>query len=210
MTPRTIERFFRILADEFGQQATILVTGAAAGSLWGHVRPSRDIDFGVQLTTPNPRKWEAFQVAVDRTVQRTGIQANYAEDIDRWSSVSLLDYRRHTVFYRRVGKLEVRVLDPVYWSIGKLGRYFDLDVHDVVAVLRRKQVPLRRLLVVLAKTLRASPRSTSVFQFRLQVEHFLRTHGRAVWGRRFDPEAAIRIFHRAAGIRVLQRQPTPS
>lgn len=202
MHPRNIERFFRILAEEFGRGATIIVTGAAAGSLWGHVRPSRDIDFNVQLLRRTPQGWEAFRVAADRTVQRTGIQVNYAEDIDRWSSISLLDYRRHTAVYRRFGKLDVRLLDPVYWSIGKLGRYFDLDVHDVVAVFKRKRVPAQRLLSVWAKSLRASPHSTSVFQFRVQVEHFLRTHGRQIWGKRFDPDAAVLQFRHAAGIRV--------
>lgn len=202
MDPRTIDRFFRILAKEFGRRATVIVTGAAAGSLWGHVRPSRDIDFGVELLSRNPPAWDAFQTAVDRTSRQTGLQVNYAEDIDRWSSISLLDWRRHTVRYRRFGKLEVRLLDPVYWAIGKLGRYFDLDVHDVVAVLKRKRLPASRALRVWANALRASPRSPAVFQFRTQVEHFLRSYGRTIWGRRFDPEAAVRAFHRAAGIRA--------
>lgn len=200
MQPRTIDRFFRILADEFGRQATLIVTGAAAGSLWGHVRPSRDIDFGVVLAGRNPQAWHAFQAAVDRTSRQTGIQVNYAEDIDRWSSITLLDWRRHAVRYRRFGKLDVRVLDPVYWSIGKMGRYFDLDVHDLVAVLTRRRIPATRLIRVWAKALRASPHSPAVFQFRVQVEHFLRVHGRGIWGRRFDADAAIRQFHRAAEI----------
>jgi hypothetical protein len=210
MDPRTIDRFFRILAREFGRRTTVIVTGAAAGSLWGHVRPSRDIDFGVELPRRDPPAWDAFQAAVDRTSQQTGIQANYAEDIDRWSSISLLDWRRHTVRHRRFGKLEVRVLDPIYWSIGKLGRYFDLDVHDMVAVLKRKHLPASRVLRVWATALRASPRSTALFQFRTHVEHFLRAYGRTIWGRRFDPGTAIRTFHQAAGIRLAPRKPTPS
>ena len=200
MNPRAIERFFNTLAREFDGSATIIVTGAAAGSLWGHIRPSQDIDFGFQLGGNKRAGWERFQAAVTRTVQRTGIQANYAEDIDRWSSITLLDYRRHTVPYRRVGKLQIRLLDPVYWSIGKLGRYFDLDVDDVVAVLRRKKVPAASTIDVWARALRASPRSTAITQFRIQVEHFLRVYGKKVSGRSFDPEAALRRFHHTAGI----------
>ena len=206
MTPRAIERFFRILAKEFGQRATIILTGAAAGALWGHIRPSRDIDFGIMLASRNRRTWDAFQAAVDRAIQHTGIQVNYTEDLDRWGSISLLDWRHHTRPYWRFGVLEVRTLDPVYWSIGKLSRYFDLDVHDVVAVLQHERLPLRRLLAVWAKALKTSPHSPAVFQFRIQVEHFLRTHGRTIWGKRFDASAAIRDFHRAAGIRS---SPTP-
>ena len=200
MNPRTINRFFRLLAKECDRRATIILTGAAAGSLWGHVRPSRDIDFGVELVGRHPQGWDAFQVAVERTIRQTGIDVNYAEDIDRWSSITLLDYRRHTLPYRRFGKLSVRLLDPAYWSIGKLGRYFDLDVHDLVAVLRRQRVPLLRLIRIWAKALRESPRSPALFQFRTHVEHFLRAHGRSIWGKRFDPDAAIRQFHRAAGV----------
>ena len=210
MTPRAIERFFQTLAREFGGAAAIIVTGAAAGSLWGHIRPSQDIDFGFQLVGHDPTGWEQFQAAVDRTVRQTGIQANYAEDIDRWSSITLLDYKRHTVPYRRFGKLKIRLLDPVYWSIGKLGRYFDLDVDDLVTVLRHKKVPAASAIHVWATALRASPRSTAVTQFRIQVGHFLRTHGRTIWGRQFDAEAAVRQFHRAAGLRPTPRKPAPS
>ncbi len=202
MDPRAIDRFFRLLAEEFGKPATVVITGAAAGSLWGHIRPSRDIDFGITLTSRHPAIWNLFQAAVDRASRQTGIQGNYAEDIDRWSSISFLDWRRHTLAYRRFGKLRVRLLDPAYWSIGKLGRYFDLDVHDLVTVLKRKRLPLLRVLRLWAKALRASPRSSAVFQFRTQVEHFLRLYGRTIWGRRFDYEAALRLFHRHAGIHL--------
>ena len=200
MTSRMIDRFFRILAREFGRPATIILTGAAAGALLGHVRPSRDIDFGVRLRRRSPRDQEAFQAAVERTVRQTRIQTNYAEDIDRWSSISLLDYRRHTAIHRRFGTLEVRLLDPAYWSIGKLGRYYDLDAHDLVAVLKRRRVPLGRLLTIWAKALRASPLSSAVFQFRMHAEHFLHVHGRAIWGRTFNSERAVTRFHRLARI----------
>ncbi|MBI4598186.1 MAG: hypothetical protein HY737_07305 [Candidatus Omnitrophica bacterium] len=200
MNPKTIDRFFRILAREFKRPGTLIVTGAAAGSLWGHVRPSQDIDFGVQLAGKARATWEQFQVAVNRTIEQTGIQVNYAEDIDRWGSITLLDYRRHTLPYRRFGALTVRLLDPIYWSIGKLGRYYALDVQDVVTVLKRQRVPSASLIRVWAKALRESPKSPALWQFRQQVEHFLRTYGREIWGRRFDAEAALRQFHRAAGI----------
>lgn len=202
MHPRRIERFFRTLDREFGRPATIVLTGAAAGSLLGRIRPSQDIDFSVALASRSPEVWEAFQAAVERAVRETGIQANYAEDIDRWSAITLLDYRRHTVRWRRIGQVTVRVLDPVYWSIGKVGRYLELDVEDLVAVLRRTRTPLARLLAVWARALRASPRSTAVTQFRRQAEHFLRSYGRTVWGRRFDADGAVRRFHQAAGVRV--------
>lgn len=200
MTPRTINRFFRTLAQEFTEPATLIVTGAAAASLWGHVRPSQDIDFGVRLPGRQPAAWERFQAAVNRTTQRTGIHVNYAEDLERWSSITLLDYQRHTLPYQRIGRLNIRLLHPLYWSIGKLARYFALDVDDLVTVLKRRRLPLASAIRVWAAALRASPRSTALPQFRSQVEDFLRTHGRTIWGRRFDADAAVHRFLRQARI----------
>jgi hypothetical protein len=50
------------------------------------------------------------------------------------------------------------------------------------------------------RALRASPPSTSQFQFRQNVERFLADEGRSIWGRRFDPAELIRRFHRSAKI----------
>lgn len=200
MTGRQIQRFFQVLARELDEPATVIITGAAAGSLLGHVRPSLDIDFAIRSSRHDRRSWQRIEGAVERTVRLTGIQANFAEDIDRWGLISLLDYPRHTHPYRRFGKLNVRVLDPAYWSIGKMSRYLDPDVRDLVSVLKRQRVPASLLVRVWARALRASPRSMALSQFRRQAENFLRAYGRAIWGTRFDSEQAIRLFHRQAGI----------
>jgi len=66
--------------------------------------------------------------------------------------------------------------------------------------LRGERLPSGRLARLCGESLRASPRSTHLFLFRKQVEHFFREHGTVVWGRRFDAVRAVAIFHRAAGI----------
>lgn len=201
MTPRQIDRFFRILASELDRPASVILTGAAAGSVWGHVRPSLDVDFAIRLPARrNRRDWQRVATAVERTTRLTAIQANYAEDIDRWGAISLMDYRRRAIPYRRFGKLDVRLLDPATWSIGKLTRYLDPDVHDLIAVLKRQRVPMARLVRVWGKALRASPPSTTCTQFRKQTEHFLYTYGRTIWGRGFNPTQAIQQFRREARI----------
>ncbi len=207
MNQRQIATFFRVLSRELNRPARVILTGAAAGSIWGSARPSLDIDFAITLRRNRAAQWEAVELAVARTTRLTGIPANYAEDIDRWGQISLLDYRRHTRLYRRIGTLEVRLLDPAYWSIGKISRYLDPDVRDVVGALRRQRVPTARVIGVWARALRASPKSAALTQFRRQAEHFLRSHGRAIWGTQFDPDAAVQQFRRAAGIRVA---PPPS
>lgn len=186
-----------MLAQELDAPARIILTGAAAGSLWGHVRPSLDIDFAIALVRRGRARWTALEGAVERTIALTGIRANYAEDIDRWGAIVLLDWRHHTVPYRTFGALQVRLLDPAYWSIGKLSRYLDSDVQDLVAVLTRQKVDATRLIRLWAQALRASPRSAACTQFRRQAEHFLRAYGRTIWGRGFDPERAIQRFSRS-------------
>lgn len=200
MNRTQIDGFFRVLAEQWGGKGIVLLTGAAAASIWGHVRPSVDIDFAVQLKRRGRSVWGKLEDAIDRTVRLTGIQANYAEDIDRWGLITLLDYRRHTRPYRRFGPLEVRLLDPAYWSIGKMTRYLDPDVRDMIQVFKRQNVAADHLARLWGRALKRSPRSTALSQFRRQVEHFLRSHGRAVWGRKFAPERALRRFYKEAGI----------
>lgn len=198
MHPRQIDRFFRVFARELAAPATVILTGAAAGSLWGHVRPSLDVDFAIRPARGRRLpSWSRIERAAERTVRLTGIRANYAEDIDRWSAVSLLDYARHTTRYRRFGDLEVRLLDPLYWSIGKVTRYLSPDERDLVAVLQARRVAPSPLVHLWARALRQSPRSPALTQFRRQAEHFLRTHGRTIWGADFDAEHALWQFRLA-------------
>lgn len=200
MSRRQVEQFFRVFSKELNEPATVILTGAAAGALWGHVRPSRDVDFAIQPRRRDRGCWERIEAAVERATQVTGITANYAQDIDRWGTISLMDYQTHTRPYRRFGVVQVRLMDPAYWSIGKVSRYIGPDVRDLVAVFKTEKIPPARLLKVWGKALRASPPSDSQFQFRRNVENFLQVYGRAIWGKSFEPEGAVRRFHREAGI----------
>lgn len=200
MTRTRIQRFFATLARELGAPARVYVTGAAAAALWGSARPSVDIDFGLELRTKSAGWWQKAEAAVTRTAQLTGIAASAAEDIDRWGMITLLDYRRTSRLYERVGRLEIRLLDPTRWAIGKLTRYLDSDLRDVSAVFKKKQVTAATAARTWGTALRASPPSTSQLAFRRNVEHFFAEQGPRVWGRSFDPTRAIRLFHRSAGI----------
>ncbi len=203
MTRRRIERFLATLAAELDAPARAYVTGAAAAALWGRVRPSVDIDFGLEFRGRGRAKvsrWDDLQRAVDRTTKLTGIPANVAEDIDRWGMITLLDYKRSARRYRTFGKLEVKLLKPVNWSIGKLTRRLDADLSDVVEVFKRLGTSATAAATTWGRALRASPASTAQFQFRRNVEDFLRRHGPAIWGRAFDAEATIRVFDRWARI----------
>jgi hypothetical protein len=207
MTRRRIEKFLAVLAGELAVPARAYLTGAAAAALWGRVRPSLDVDLGLELlpgkagTARSARTsngWDVIQAAVDRTVRLTGIATSAAADIDRWGMITLLDYKRTSRLYRRFGKLEVRLLDPANWAIGKLTRYLDPDVRDVIEVFRKNGVDATRAARLWGRALRASPPSTAQFQFRRNVEDFLRRRGRATWGPPFDAATVLRAFERAA------------
>lgn len=201
MTRHRIEKFLAVLGAELQISARAYVTGAAAAALWGRVRPSLDIDLGIEPRgKPRNAAWPQIQDAVERAARLTGIAASAAADIDRWGMITLLDYRRTSRLHARYGRLEVRLLDPANWAIGKLTRFLEPDVRDVSEVLRRQGVGAIRAARVWGRALRASPPSTAQFQFRQNVETFLESQGARIWGARFDAAPVLRAFTRAAGI----------
>ncbi len=129
MNRKQIEHYFKIVDKIYAKKCRIILTGAAAGALYGRVRATMDIDFSAEAAD-----WEGFSKAVEEASVRTGIAAQYAEDIDRWSAITFMDYKKHTFIYGRFGRTEVRLMEPSYWAIGKLSRYLDPDIGDLVRV----------------------------------------------------------------------------
>lgn len=201
MNRKEIERFFKGIAMDFRGEATVFLTGAAAGSVMGGVRPSLDVDFGIQLKSRDPKVWNQLVSAIEKNKTLTGLGTNYDEDIDRWGMITLLDYKKHTKAFKRFGSLAVRVLEPAYWSIGKMTRYLDPDVQDMVAVFKAQKTPAVKLAKLWGKALKASPRSEALSTFRKQVEHFLRAYGPGIWGKKFEASKAIAEFYRSAGLK---------
>jgi hypothetical protein len=200
MNPKEIERFFKGIAKDYPGDATVYLTGAAAGALMGGVRPSLDVDFGVEIKGANANGWEQLIAAIEKNKRLTGLGGNYDEDIDRWGMITLMDYQKHAKLYKQYGKLKVKVLEPAYWSIGKMTRYLHPDIADMEMVFRKKKVPPTVLTEVWGKALKSSPRSASLLLFRRQVEDFLVHSGPKIWGKAFDATGAIGNFHRSAQI----------
>lgn len=206
MTEKEIIQYFKELSSLFQHSARVLLTGAVAGSIYGGVRATMDVDFALEFKTRSKaskqKLWEEFQQAAEKVRERTKISAQYAEDIDRWSSITYLDYKKHTKKYKNFGKIEVRILDPAYWAIGKFTRFILQDERDLVQVLRQTKTPWKELLRVLGHALKKSPKSTVCFQFRTHVENFLKIHGKEIWGKGFSIEKGIAEFHESAGIKA--------
>lgn len=204
MNRHEIIRYFRTVAKLYREPCRIILTGAAAGALYGRIRATLDLDFALRLPARSPvRKemsWREFVACAREATRRTGIAAEYAEDIDRWSSISYLDYERRTRAFKRFGKIEVRLLEPAYWAIGKLARYLEPDILDVCEVMKRTRTRAEKLATVLGRALRKSPRSTACELFQRQVEDFFRTRGRGIWGKNYRSEKTIALFRRYTGI----------
>ncbi len=197
MNKRQIERYFETLAKIYPKKCEVILTGAAAAALYGSVRATMDIDFSAAT-----KDWESFVKAVAETSARMAIDAQFTEDIDRWSSITLMDYKKHTFIYKRFGSIEVHLMEPAYWALGKLSRYLDSDIRDIVKVFRKLGTPWPEAASVAGRALRRSPKSTACFLFRRQTEDFFRRFGKKVWGRNFDAEKAVTLFQDEAGIKL--------
>ena len=200
LTIPQIEQFFEILDAEFGQDAEAILVGAAAGNIMGSQRPSMDIDFAIEITKNSDANWQLLESAIKKAMDKTGIQTNYAEDVDRWGMITILDYKSKTKLYNKYGKLVLKILDPAYWSIGKMTRFLDPDIKDMINVFRKEKVPPTYLAEVWGKALKESPRSAILIRFRRQVEYFFESYGTKIWGRNFNSSKAIKQFHNSAGI----------
>jgi hypothetical protein len=198
LRPADLSRFLVALAERLSFPVRIVLTGGCEAMLLGGTRPTGDVDFGV--VHPGEKRWPAVEAAILEAAGAAGVAVQYSTDIDRWSSVAIPPGRFTTTPFRRIGRLSVHLLAPRCWAVYKLARYLDTDLDDLRIVLRRAAVPPLALARLCGESLRASPRSTRLFVFRRHVEHFLTTHGPAVWGRSFDAARAIAAFHRAARI----------
>ena len=202
MKKNTIDLFFTELDRRLQRPAEVILTGAAAGALMGHVRPSLDIDFEIRLEGRRVRNRDSslLETAIQETSKKTGLAVNYSKDISRWSMIEYLDYREKARLYKVIGKISVKVMSPEHWTLGKMGRFLEIDIRDLLKVIKKKKLRSRRLVALWANALRSSILSIEKGRFRDHVFYFLTTHGKKLWGRDFDPERAIRHFKRAAGL----------
>ena len=192
-----IDRFFVDLGRRIDRPIQVVLTGAAAGILQGMERATLDIDFEIRLKrvageSDSAARWEAVQRAIADAARATGITPQYDEDIDKWSSIALPS--KHSRLYRRFGKVEVRILDPGLWAIGKLTRYLSTDIQDLRIVLKSANISSRATVRLWGTALGISPASSSQITFRKQVEAFLDQYAGEIWGRSTDSTRLKRLF----------------
>ncbi len=191
MRKRQIDFFFRELDKALHLKAEIILLGASAGSLMGHIRPSVDIDFEIRPARRVQNKRE-FEEKILQTARKAAVAVNFSENVSHGSMVSYLDYRKTARDYKKFGKLNVKLIAPEYWTIGKIARYYALDAKDTAAIIRRKKLKPASLVRLWRRALDSSDLSLEIGQFKKHAVHFLKSYGRKLWGKDFKFEAYAR------------------
>jgi hypothetical protein len=185
--------YFRDLGKKLETPVVVAVTGGIAASILADERTTDDIDFAI---LKGIKQHQEITKLLDALAEEHGIAVQYSEDIGRWSMIDMLDWRRHSKPYHRFGMLEVRVLEPLYWSIGKVSRGMQRDFDDIVKVFKKKKIPWEKAVRLWSKALRKSPVSESRGQALRQMEDFFTHEGKKVWARTFEPKAALAELRR--------------
>ena len=189
MKQQDIDRFFRVLSQEWPHPTRIILTGGVLARLFGGERPTLDIDFEAQT-----KDFELFSKALERVKKITKILPQFSADIDHWSQVSLLDYREHLVPYKQFGSIKVFLMDPAHWSIGKIARYYNQDAVDLATVFTKTKPDPLTIAKVWRKALIKSPPSTTLFGVKKNAIHFFKTHGQSIWGQQLDIGKVVEIL----------------
>jgi len=187
-----------LLGKRVGFPVQIILTGGGAAILEGVSRATRDLDFQIVLRTRSASRRQAFQDAILHVERATGIAAQYDAAIETWSSISWPARRPKSFPYKRFGTIDVRVLDPLWWSVGKLTRYLSYDISDVMTVFKHMRISSEQAARAWGQALGRSPLSNAQPIFRRQVLDFFAAHGRRLWGTSFDADTTTRVFLRSA------------
>ena len=187
MRPSEAEIFFAGLGRDLKRPVVIALTGGIAAGLLADPRVTDDIDFAILRAIQAD---EDLEKELQQAARRHKVVLQYSRDIDRWSSVTFLDWKKHSQPWKKFGKLEVRILDPYYWSIGKIARGTEWDLRDLEMVFKAQKMDWKKAAKLWARALRKSPPSSALFNARQRMERFFGSSGKKIWGAKFDPVAA--------------------
>src|SRR5437016_5622030 len=183
MKIRDIQRFFEELDRRIDRPVQVILTGGAAAILQGVQRITYDIDFEIHFLKPGPtpaKNWDLIQKALAETGLATGITPQYEIDIDQWNTIPLPTKKSRR--YALIGQVDVRLLDPGLWAIGKLTRYLGTDVEDLRAVLKTGKTDPQQMARLWGAALGMSPPSNMQSLFSRQVESFFDRYAHEIWG----------------------------
>lgn len=171
-----VNLFFKKLSELITEEIDVYLLGGCALIILGASRTTQDIDFEIRG-------------ASDETIERIqqfcndkNIPVNFSEDAGMWGMISINNNRDTALPYSDFGKINVKILDPLDMSIGKIERFTDIDVQDVTYLIKKFSMKPEELLTAWARALNKSLKSEKIFLFRKQVESFIKTYSKELWG----------------------------
>ena len=120
--------------------------------------------------------------------------------------IHLLDYRQSALAYRQIGRLRLKVMEPAHWTIGKMGRFLEVDIRDVIRMTQRKKLKPEKLIGLWGRALHSSPLSMNLGIFGRNVTYFIKHYGKHVWGKDFNADKMIALFEKTAGIQKEKKE----
>jgi hypothetical protein len=177
MTRKDIDRFFEEFSNHCSRPVQIYLTGGVASWFLGGSRPTRDIDFAVSDGS------EDIVRGLEDVSRDLRIPIQYSDDIQRWGMINVPNIYENATPYKNFGAVSVHLLAPEKWAIGKLNRYLESDLEDLIAVFRKQKPDLLATLAYWRRALRESPASPQQALFKRQAGHFLKHYGKSIWGK---------------------------
>lgn len=190
MKKKEVDLFFKALATQISEPLQFYITGGVASWLMGGHRPTQDIDFAVR----GSKNWNALSEQIYKTSQTHKIVVEFAEDISRWGMIGLADFTLRAKLYKKFGSLQVYLLEPSIWSIGKISRYLADDISDLEIVFKKQKVKPETVIKTWIEALKESPKSSEQILFVKKVEDFLKNSGPKIWGKKFGVERYSQQF----------------
>ncbi|OHC02620.1 MAG: hypothetical protein A3H23_09995 [Planctomycetes bacterium RIFCSPLOWO2_12_FULL_40_19] len=171
-----VNLFFKRLSELVTEKIDVYLLGGCALIILGASRTTQDIDFEIKGASDETIE-RIQQFCIDKN-----IPVNFSEDAGMWGMISINNNRDTALPYSDFGKINVRILDPLDMSIGKIERFTDIDVQDVTYLIKKFSINAEELLTAWARALNKSLKSEKNFLFRKQVESFIKTYSKKLWG----------------------------
>ncbi|MBF0491937.1 MAG: hypothetical protein HQM15_04075 [Deltaproteobacteria bacterium] len=192
MNKKKLEQFFKNISKRLKYPAEFYLTGGVAAWFLGNSRPTEDLDFALKCKT----NWEEISKELQLVSKNDQIPIEFSEDISRWGMVGYSDFTKGAKLIRQYPKLKIYLLDPVIWSVGKMNRFTENDVRDILKVFRKQKVSFHKVIKIWSEALKNSPKSSEQILFIKKVEAFFKKEGHKIWAKNFDEKKAFMDFRK--------------
>lgn len=175
-TIKDVEKFFKDLSGFITEEITVYLLGGCALLALGASRSTQDIDFEIKCLNSDTID-KIFNFCMER---KTAV--NFSEDVGKWGMINISSNRNSAKFFAKYGTVLVNILSPFDMIIGKIERFTDTDIEDVLFLLKKNHINSDELLTAWANALKNSLKSEKSFLFQRQVEVFVTTYSKEIWG----------------------------